>query len=80
MVVLLASVFFSGFFLELSALRLPIKLISWSLPATYGILELHAVMLRGQHPSAILLLALAGIGLALFLIALFLLRRRMSEL
>ncbi|MEJ2011683.1 MAG: ABC transporter permease [Anaerolineales bacterium] len=80
MVVLLASVFFSGFFLELSALRLPIQLISWSLPATYGILELHNVMLRGQPPSAILLLALAGIGLALFLIALFLLRRRMNEL
>lgn len=54
MVILLASIFFSGFFLALYRLWLPVQLVSWALPVTYGINLLQSVMLRGQLPSLLL--------------------------
>jgi ABC-2 type transport system permease protein len=47
MIVLLASLFFSGFFLATERLVYPARLISWLLPATFGIDLLRDVMLRG---------------------------------
>lgn len=47
MIVLLASMFFSGFVLPISALMWPIRVVSYFLPVTYGILTLQDVMLRG---------------------------------
>jgi ABC-2 type transport system permease protein len=47
MIVLLASLFFSGFFLATNRLVYPAHLISWLLPATFGISLLRDVMLRG---------------------------------
>ena len=68
MVFLLASIFFSGFFLQLYQLRLPAQIVSWILPATYGIKTLQDIMLRGIQPQMNLLWILAGIATALFII------------
>ncbi len=68
MVILLASIFFGGFFLALYRLWEPVRVVSWMLPVTYGIELLQSVMLRGQFPSLLLL----G-GLFLFAVIFFLL-------
>ncbi len=78
MIVLLTSVFFSGFFLSLDALWEPVRAISWSLPATYGILLMRSIMLRGAPLSLDQFAQLILIGLALFLLAWLLLRRSMA--
>ncbi len=68
MVILLASIFFSGFFLALYRLWEPVQVVSWALPVTYGINLLQSVMLRGQFPALLLL----G-GLFLYAVIFFLL-------
>jgi ABC-2 type transport system permease protein len=78
MITLLATVFFSGAFVNLQTLHGSVRLISWTLPATYGISLLQNIMLRGSSADPRLLLGLAAIGLGLFLVALWLLRRRMA--
>ena len=67
MVILLASIFFSGFFLALYRLWEPVQVVSWALPVTYGINLLQAVMLRGQFPNVLLVGALFLYALLLFL-------------
>lgn len=67
MVILLASIFFSGFFLALYRLWTPVQVVSWALPVTYGINLLQSVMLRGQFPNILLLGALFLYALILFL-------------
>ena len=67
MVILLASIFFSGFFLALYRLWEPVQVVSWALPVTYGINLLQAVMLRGQFPNPLLIGALFLYALLLFL-------------
>ncbi len=60
MIVLLASLFFSGFFLATERLFYPAHIISWLLPATFGISLLRDVMLRGAEPDAGTIGALAA--------------------
>jgi ABC-2 type transport system permease protein len=48
MLVLLASLFFSGFFLSVAQLASPARAISYALPATYGNELARDVMLRGK--------------------------------
>ena len=79
MILLLASIFFSGFFLALYRLWEPVRVVSWSLPVTYGINLLQSVMLRGQFPSIILLGALFGFALVFFLLDWWLLGRVMAR-
>jgi ABC-2 type transport system permease protein len=79
MIVLLASIFFSGFFLPLYRLWAPVHVLSWSLPATYGTSLLQGVMLRGRFPNVVLTGALLGIGLLLFLYSWWRLRRMMAH-
>ncbi len=76
---LLGSVFFSGFFLDLRNLWEPVQLVSWMLPATYGIRLLQDNMLRGASANPILLLGLLGLGVGFFLITWLLLRRQMRQ-
>jgi ABC-2 type transport system permease protein len=66
MLVLLASVFFGGFFLGLESLLPFVRVVSYMLPVTYGINALQAVMLRGEYPAYYTLGALGGIALGLF--------------
>jgi len=78
MLVLLASIFFSGFFLDLRLMWEPIRVVAWSIPATYGIRMLHDIMLRGELSPALIFLGLSAIGIGLFLIDWLLLRRHME--
>jgi ABC-2 type transport system permease protein len=80
MMILLTSVFFSGFILSLQTLSMPVRIVSWLLPATYAIQLLQHVMLRGSFAQPELLVALVGMGLALFLVAWLLLRRQFRRL
>jgi ABC-2 type transport system permease protein len=78
MLLLLASIFFSGFFLDLRLMWEPMKVLAWSLPATYGIRMLQDIMLRGAEAPTILLGGLALIGVGLFFIDWLILRNRME--
>jgi ABC-2 type transport system permease protein len=79
MIVLLASVFFTGFFLSLDLMADWIQVISWLLPATYGVQWLQEIMLRGMAPDPLLLWVLGGFGMTLFVVAWILLRRLMAR-
>ena len=78
MLLLLASIFFSGFFLDLRLMWQPIKVLAWSLPATYGNRMLQDIMLRGASVPSLLAEGLALIGIGFFIVDWFLLRRRME--
>lgn len=79
MFVLLGSVFFSGFFLDIRYLTMPVQMVSWLLPATYAIRLLQTVMLRGDPIEPIIYGALLGIGVFLFIITWQMLRRRLQQ-
>ena len=79
MLLLLASIFFSGFFLDLRLMRVPITVLAWSLPATYGIRMLQDIMLRGSSVPLLVFLGMAIIGIVLFLIDWRLLRKKMES-
>lgn len=78
MIVLLASVFFSGFLMPLEQLIQPVRVVSWALPTTYGIILLRDIALRGIPPGLILLGGLALIGVVLALVNWILLRRMIT--
>jgi ABC-2 type transport system permease protein len=78
MLVLLASIFFGGFFLALDTLWTPIRTISYLLPVTFGSLDLRDVMLRGAVPDPATLAVLALIGVACYFGASMELSRRMA--
>lgn len=75
MIVLLASVFFSGFLMSLDLLIPAVRVVSWALPTTYGIIFLRDIFLRGLQPDFLLLGGLALIGLVLYVIAWVLMHR-----
>jgi ABC-2 type transport system permease protein len=79
MLLLLASIFFSGFFMDLRRMEEPITVLAWSLPATYGIRMLQDIMLRGTSLPLQVFLGIAGIGIVLFLINWMLLRKKMES-
>lgn len=79
MILLLTSVFFSGAFVNLNTLWKPVQVISWAMPATYGISLLQNIMLRGFLANSVLLAGLTAIGVGLFLAAWLLLRRMMAR-
>ena len=78
MLLLLASIFFSGFFLDLRLMWEPMRAFSYILPATYGINIMHDVMLRGLPLPITYIGGLAVIGFILFLADWFILRRMMQ--
>lgn len=78
MLVLLASVFFSGFAFSLDRITWPFRAISQVLPASYGIRGLQDVMLRGFEPRPLDLGVLAGMAIVLLVINVMLLRNRMA--
>jgi ABC-2 type transport system permease protein len=66
MIMLLLTVFFSGFFQSLDWLRPQVRVISLALPATYGIRLLQDIMLRGEAAHIQLSSILFGLGAILF--------------
>jgi ABC-2 type transport system permease protein len=79
MLLLLASIFFSGFFLDLRLMKQPITYLAWSLPATYGIRMLKDIMLRGSSAPQLVFLGIAIMGVVLFLVDWVLLKRKMES-
>ena len=79
MIVLLLSVFFSGFFLDLRFLMVPVRYISYAIPATFGTNLLQNIMLRGAPLSNNYLVNLLGMGLGLFILAWVMLSRKMKH-
>lgn len=75
MLVLLASVFFSGFVLPVSDFASWTQYLAYLLPVTHGIATLQQLMLRGVVIDTWMLAALAAIGIVLFAGSLFRLRR-----
>lgn len=79
MIVLLASVFFSGFMLNLELIWEPVRTISWTLPTTYGIIMIRDIFLLGQIPNLMLFIGLTAIGILLMIVAWMLLRRSLDQ-
>lgn len=79
MVLLLASIFFSGFFLQLYRLRWPAQIISWLMPSTYGLNMLQDIMLRGIQPEPWMYWVSGGFAAALFMLNWLRLRKLMVQ-
>jgi ABC-2 type transport system permease protein len=77
LLVLLASMFFSGFVLRIAEFERPVQIAAYLLPVTHGISLLQDLLLRGQVSQPWQLLALAAIGLVLLILSWILLRREM---
>ncbi len=75
MLVLLASVFFSGFVLPPEEFVGWVRYAAYALPVTHGIELLQQGMLRGELRNAWMLGALGGLGVLLYLGSLMRLRR-----
>jgi ABC-2 type transport system permease protein len=69
MLLLIASVFFGGFFLALSSMLKSIRFVSYSLPVTYGVKALREIMLAGRGPGLDTMLPLAGMTLGFYSIS-----------
>jgi ABC-2 type transport system permease protein len=68
MLVLLMSIFFSGFFLPLENFSAPVQTVGFALPLTHAINGFQDIMLRGRAPSDttwILLGIIAALAFAL---------------
>jgi ABC-2 type transport system permease protein len=79
MLVLLASVFFSGFVLPLDQFITPLRFAAYSLPVTHGIQLLQDLMLRGWTNHGWELAALGGVGIVLFLLTSLTVRRNLRS-
>jgi len=75
MLILLASVFFSGFVLPVTDFAQWMQYVAYALPVTHGIASLQDLMLRGQIVETWMLGVLLGIGLVLYVGSLLRLRR-----
>jgi ABC-2 type transport system permease protein len=76
MLILLASVFFSGLVLSLDRIAWPIRAISYALPSTYAMRSLQDVMLRGILWTPWDLVVLGVAALVFYALTVLLLRRR----
>jgi ABC-2 type transport system permease protein len=74
MLILLASVFFSGFVLPVADFAEWMQPLAYLLPVTHGIAALQDTMLRGSVHDGWMLLALAVMGIALYVVAVLRLR------
>lgn len=75
MVVLLFSIFFTGFVLPLDQLTVPVRWVSYLVPGTYGIAGLHDVLFRGQVAGPGLMGGLLLYAAVMAVLAWFALRR-----
>jgi ABC-2 type transport system permease protein len=79
MIVLMLSVFFSGFVLPVDEFRPIARTVSYLLPVTYGIELMHDVMLRGGAGDPMAFTGLIAIGAGLYLLDVLGLRRVMRR-
>lgn len=79
LLVLLASVFFSGFVLSIEEFTDPVRGIAYLLPVTHGIRLLQDLMLRGATTETWEFLALGAIAAVTLVAAWLILRRSMTR-
>ena len=79
LLLLLASVFFSGFVLPVEDFRQGVQYAAYALPVTHGIRLLQDLMLRGDTTAWWQLTALAGLTLLFLALTVILLRRQMRN-
>jgi len=79
LLILLASVFFSGIVLPVQDFQPGVQVLAYGLPVTHGITLLQQVMLRGTVTTEWQVAALAASGLVLLLLTAFLLRRQLTR-
>ena len=79
LLLLLASVFFSGFVLPINEFREGVQYGAYALPVTHGIRLLQDLMLRGDTTAWWQMTALAGIGIVLLILTTLALRRSMRN-
>jgi len=75
MITLLVSIFFTGFVLPLDQLAQPVQVISYLIPATYGIRAVHDVVFRGSSVEPVLLAGLVVYAAAMAVAAWWVVRR-----
>ncbi len=78
MILLLLSIFFSGFFLSIDRLIPEVQMVSWLLPITHALDSLRDVLFRGAGVDLRTLVALGGGGVGLFVLASLLTGRRLA--
>ncbi|MGI8929160.1 MAG: ABC transporter permease [Candidatus Limnocylindrales bacterium] len=79
LLLLLASVFFSGFVLPINEFREGVQYAAYALPVTHGIRLLQDLMLRGDTNAWWEMSALAGIALVLLVLTVVALRRTLRN-
>ncbi|HXG40796.1 MAG TPA: ABC transporter permease [Candidatus Limnocylindrales bacterium] len=79
LLILLASVFFSGFVLPIEEFSEPVRIAAYALPVTHGIRLVQDVMLRGATDAAWQVVVLGGLGAGLVVLAWRLLRRELER-
>lgn len=79
LLLLLASVFFSGFVLPVEEFSEGVQYAAYALPVTHGIRLLQDLMLRGDTTGWWQLIVLAGLALAFFILTVVLLRRTLRS-
>ena len=79
LLVLLASVFFSGFVVKLDEFYAPVRALGYLLPVSHGVVLLQDLMLYGWTPNPWHLAALATIAAVTVLSSWVLLRRAMAS-
>jgi ABC-2 type transport system permease protein len=78
MITLLVSIFFSGFFISTARLLPAARVISYLIPATYGIKAIQDVAFWGRLPNAELLIGAIVYVLVLGGLAFLFMRRRVT--
>jgi ABC-2 type transport system permease protein len=78
MLLILASIFFTGFIVPLAQFSEFTRYFSYILPMTFGATNLQDVMLDNRWPSLFYLLMPLGLGVVYFLIGRFLYKRQFS--
>lgn len=76
MLILLASVFFSGLVISLDRIGWPMRAVSYLLPSTYAIQSFQDVMLRGLVRSPLDLVILGVAAVVFYILTVLLLKRR----
>lgn len=79
MIVLLLTIFFTGFVLPLDQLAAPVQVVSYLIPATYGIQALHDIVFRGVAVEPVILAGLGAYALVMAVGAWFVVRRDVAS-
>jgi ABC-2 type transport system permease protein len=75
MIALLVSIFFTGFVLPLERLAEPVQVVSYLIPATYGISALHDIIFRSSAVEPLVLAGLIVYSVVLGVAAWWMMRR-----